>query len=143
MPRIVHDESLPREPGHSPSVTPILIVEDDALVASYIRDVLEETGFIVPGIASTGAEAFALAQEMHPRLALVDIKLAGPIDGIDVARELLARFNVSSIFLSGISDPAVLERARTVGPLGFLHKPFRPSQVFNALERALGLKLRQ
>jgi DNA-binding NarL/FixJ family response regulator len=143
MPRIVHDGSLPREPGRSPSVTPILIVEDDALVASYIRDVLEETGFIVPGIASTGAEAFALAEEMRPRLALVDIKLAGPIDGIDVARELLARFNVSSIFLSGISDPAVLERATTVRPLGFLQKPFRPSQVFNALERALGLRLRQ
>jgi DNA-binding NarL/FixJ family response regulator len=137
----VHDESISREPRPS-SVTPILIVEDDALVASYIRDVLEETGFIVLGIASTGAEAFALAQEMHPRLALVDIKLAGPIDGIDVARELLARFQISSIFLSGISDPAVLARATAIGAVGFLQKPFRPSQVFNALEKALGMSLR-
>ena len=141
MPGTVHDRSLRQDSGKSPSVTPILIVEDDALVASYIRDVLEETGFTVLGIASTGAEAFALAEEMHPRLALVDIKLAGPMDGIDVARELLARFNVSSIFLSGISDPAVLERATAVEPLGFLQKPFRPSQVFNALEKALGLRL--
>ena len=141
MPGTVHDESIPREP-RPPAVTPILIVEDDALVASYIRDVLEETGFIVPGIASTGAEAFALAEEMQPRLALVDIKLAGPIDGIDVARELLSRFKVSSIFLSGISDPAILARATAIGAAGFLQKPFRPSQVFNALEKALGVSLR-
>ncbi|MBV9522254.1 MAG: response regulator [Alphaproteobacteria bacterium] len=115
----------------------ILVVEDDALVASYIKDVLEETGFVVSGIASTAGEAFALVAETLPRLALVDIRLPGTLDGIEVARELLKRFNVHSIFLSGIDDPATLERAKIAEPLGFLHKPFRPSQVFNALERAL------
>lgn len=139
MPSMVQNKSVPQE---RPSVVPILIVEDDPLVASYIRDVLEESGFIVPGTASTGAEAFALAGDMRPRLALVDIKLAGPIDGIEVACELLSRFNVQSIFLSGLDDPAILERATSAEPLGFLHKPFRPSQVFNALEKALGFGLR-
>jgi two-component system, response regulator PdtaR len=115
----------------------ILVVEDDALVASYIQEVLEESGFAIAGIASSGPEAISLASNTRPELALVDIKLAGPMDGIEVARLMRSRFNVLSIFLSGICDPETMERAKTAGPLGFLEKPFRPSQVFNALQRAL------
>ncbi|HUC66947.1 MAG TPA: response regulator [Stellaceae bacterium] len=115
----------------------ILVVEDDALVASYIQEVLEESGFAIAGVASSGPEAMSLASNTRPELALVDIKLAGPMDGIEVARLMRSRFNVLSIFLSGICDPETMERAKTAGPLGFLEKPFRPSQVFNALQRAL------
>jgi two-component system, response regulator PdtaR len=117
----------------------ILVVEDDTLVAAYIKDVLEETGFVVSGVASTAAEAFALVDKIKPELALVDIRLPGSLDGIEFARALLTRYRVRSIFLSGIDDPATLERAKIARPLGFLQKPFRPSQVFNALEQALTL----
>jgi CheY-like chemotaxis protein len=115
----------------------ILIVEDEALIASYIQQVLEESGFAVAGIASSGPEAISLASTSKPDLALVDIKLAGPMDGIEVAQLMQTRFNVPSIFLSGLGDPETTARAQAASPLGFLEKPFRPSQVFNALERAL------
>jgi two-component system, response regulator PdtaR len=115
----------------------ILVVEDDPLVASYIQEVLEESGFAIAGIASSGPEAMSLAGDGRPALALVDIKLAGPMDGIEVARLMRSRFNVQSIFLSGTCDPETMERAKDASPLGFLEKPFRPSQVFNALQRAL------
>lgn len=115
----------------------ILIVEDEALLASYIQEVLTESGFAIAGVASSGPEAISLVSESTPDLALVDIKLAGPMDGIEVAQLMRDRFKIHSIFLSGMCDPETMERARHVGPLGFLEKPFRPSQVFNALERAL------
>ncbi|HZB92888.1 MAG TPA: response regulator [Stellaceae bacterium] len=115
----------------------ILVVEDDALVASYIQEVLEESGFAIAGVASSGPEAMSLASNARPDLALVDIKLAGPMDGIEVAQLMRSRFNVQSIFLSGVCDPETMERAKGAAPLGFLEKPFRPSQVFNALQRAL------
>jgi len=115
----------------------ILIVEDEALIASYIRQVLEESGFAVAGIASSGPEAISLASTSKPDLALVDIKLAGPMDGIEVAQLMQTRFKVRSIFLSGHSDPETTARAQAASPLGFLEKPFRPSQVFNALQQAL------
>jgi CheY-like chemotaxis protein len=124
------------EGGGRPRVN-LLVVEDEALVASYIRDVLEESGFVVTGVASSGPEAISLASEEPIDLALVDIKLAGPMDGIEVARLLRDRFEVPSIFLSGLYDPETMERAKVAAPLGFLQKPFRPSQVFNALEKAL------
>jgi len=116
----------------------ILIVEDDALVASSIQEVLEELGFVVAGIASSGPEALSLVSREVPDLALVDIRLAGSMDGIDLAGELLRRFGVRSIFLSGAFSSETMARARRVDPLGFLAKPFRPSQVFNALQLALG-----
>ncbi|MGH7087742.1 MAG: response regulator [Stellaceae bacterium] len=115
----------------------ILIVEDEALIASYIQEVLDESRFIVAGVASSGVEALTLAAGTAPDLALVDIKIAGPMDGIEVAELLRVRFGVPSIFLSGVADPDTLERARHAASLGFLEKPFRPSQVFNALQRAL------
>jgi CheY-like chemotaxis protein len=116
----------------------ILIIEDEALIASYIRTVLEESGFAIAGVASTGAEALVLASETRPDLALVDIRLPGPMDGIEIAIQLRGSLNVPSLFLSGAADSETMERARQAAPLGFLEKPFRPSQVFNALQRALG-----
>lgn len=115
----------------------ILIVEDEALIASYIQEVLQESGFAVSGVASSGPEAISLVSNSPPDLALVDIKLAGPMDGIEVAQLLRGRFNIQSIFLSGVCDPETMDRAQRAMPLGILEKPFRPSQVFNALQRAL------
>ena len=116
----------------------ILIVEDEALVASYIEQVLGESGFRVAGIAASGAEALSLA-ENRPSLALVDIRLTGPIDGIELACLLRQKFGLRAIFLTGLVDGATAERAQAADPLGFLAKPFKPSQVFNAIERALSL----
>lgn len=115
----------------------ILIVEDEALVASCIEEVLGELGFQVAGIAASGPEAIALVAESRPVLALVDIRLTGPIDGIELACRLRQEFGVRSIFLSGLADADTAHRADAAQPLGFLQKPFRPSQVFNAIQRAL------
>ena len=117
----------------------ILIVEDEALIASYIEEVLGELGFRVAGIAASGTEALSLAAENRPSLALVDIRLTGPIDGIELAVLLRQKFALPAIFLSGLIDAETIERARVAEPLGFLAKPFLPSQVFNAIQRALNL----
>lgn len=115
----------------------ILIVEDEALVASYIEEVLAESGFEVAGIASSGTEALSLASEHRPTLALVDIRLAGPIDGIELACLLRQHSGIPAIFLSGLVDAETTQRATAARPLGLLAKPFVPSQVFRAIERAL------
>jgi CheY-like chemotaxis protein len=115
----------------------ILVVEDEALLASSIKDILEESGFSV-AVASSGPEALSLAFVDPPDLALVDIRLAGPMNGIEVAARLREQLGVPPIFLSGATDPHILERAKLAQPAGFLRKPFCPSQVFNAIERVLG-----
>jgi 1,2-diacylglycerol 3-beta-glucosyltransferase len=114
----------------------ILIVEDDALVASYIETVIDEAGYRVVGIAASAAEALSLASELRPWLALLDIRLTGPIDGIELAC-LLRDQQIPSLFLTGQDDYETAKRARIARPLGFLAKPVRPSQLFKALEAAL------
>jgi DNA-binding NarL/FixJ family response regulator len=115
----------------------ILLVEDEPLIASYISDVLKEFGFEISGCASCAPEAIVLAEEHAPYLAIVDIKLTGGMDGIDVARVLRDRFGVLTIFLSGTEDEATVARARATRPLGFLKKPFLPSQVLAAVQQVL------
>lgn len=116
----------------------VLIVENEALIASFVDAVLGISGFRVVGIAGSGPEALVLAAETRPALALVDICLNGPVDGTELARVLRDRLAIPAIFVSGLVDREILQRATAARPLGFITKPFSPSQVFNAIERALG-----
>ncbi|HEX3954782.1 MAG TPA: response regulator [Stellaceae bacterium] len=132
------------EGGKAAAVSPasilppsILIVENEALVASAMEDVLGESGFRIVGIAGSGVEALSLAAESRPSLALVDIRLSGPIDGIELACLLHQKFGLRTIFSSALLDDATAERAQAAQPLGFLPKPVRPSQMFNLIEDAL------
>lgn len=113
----------------------LLIVEDDVLLASSLDELLSASGFEVVGIAGSAATAASLAGERHPQLALIDIRLVGPIDGIELACHFREQFRIPAIFLSGLTDPE--ERALVAKPLGFLRKPYRASQVFNVIQRAL------
>jgi DNA-binding response OmpR family regulator len=115
----------------------ILIVEDEPLISSYISHVLKEFSFPIAGCTSMGSEALALAEEHNPRLAVVDIQIVGAVDGIEVARRLRDRFGVQSIFLSGVEDAETLRRARAVSTVDILQKPFRPSELLAAIERAM------
>jgi two-component system, response regulator PdtaR len=127
--------------SNEPRKPAILIVEDDPIIASYVKDVLSEAGFTISGVAASGPEALSLAKLGSPVLALVDIGLTGPIDGIELARQLRKKLGVPSIFLSGRDDVVTARRAAAVQPLGFIAKPFIPSRVFAAIEKALSTLL--
>ena len=66
-----------------------LIVEDNNGFAQTARELLQEDGIDVLGVAAGGQEAVRLARELHPDLALVDIDLGGE-SGLDVACRLRA-----------------------------------------------------
>lgn len=115
----------------------LLIVEDDVLLVSSLEELLSDSGFEVVGTVGSAATALSLAEERQPELALIDIRLVGGIDGIELGRQLRDRFQIPAIFLSGLADPQTRERALLAQPVGFLRKPYRASQVFNAIQRAL------
>ena len=126
--------------GDFPPETPsarLLILEDDVLLVSSLEELLSDSGFEVVGTVGSAATALSLAEERQPELALIDIRLVGPIDGIELARQFRNRFQIPAIFLSGLADPETRERALLAQPLGFLRKPYRASQVFNTIQRVL------
>ena|SRR5437868_2728956 len=115
----------------------ILIVEDDYLVALQFENALTEAGYEVVDIASTADEAVQLVPDHHPELVLMDVRLAGPRDGIQAASEILDRFGVRSIFVSAFSDPTTRARADQAKPIAWLAKPVPVQKLVTAVNAAL------
>lgn len=120
------------------SATPlkVMIVEDDALVALGVQLTVSELGHDVVGIAASELEALALAQADRPQLALMDIRLRGTSDGIQVAQRLWQEMRIRCIFLSAYADDHTMERVAQTRPLGFVQKPYSAQQLKMALEQA-------
>jgi two-component system, response regulator PdtaR len=115
----------------------ILIVEDDYLVALQFENALTEAGFEVVDIASTAEEAVQLVPDHQPELVLMDVRLAGPRDGIQAATEILDRFGIRSIFVSAFSDPTTRARADGANPIAWLAKPVADRKLVTTVSRAL------
>ncbi len=115
----------------------ILIVEDEAVIAMEIEMRLIKLGYEVTGLAASGERAIQLAAEDEPNIALMDINLSGPLDGIQTATELRKTHDIPIVFLTAYSDTATIERACVTAPLGYLTKPFSDRDVHAAIEVAL------
>jgi CheY-like chemotaxis protein len=112
----------------------ILIVEDEFFISLDMQNLVLGLGHTVVGVAVSADEAVRIAGREHPDVALVDIRLVGPRDGIDAAEEMLNSFGVPSLFVTANTDPQTRGRAQAVHPLGFLEKPV------NAQRLRLGLR---
>ncbi len=114
----------------------ILVVEDEYLLAAELEHHLEQAGFTVVGIASSAEEALEFATSEKPDLAVMDIRLAGPRDGIDAAIYLRSQLGIPSIFASAHADEATRKRSEAAQPLGWLHKPFSGSALIALVKKA-------
>jgi len=117
----------------SPSV---MIVEDEQIIALELGFCLRELGFEVPEPIASGEQALERVRELRPDLILMDIRLAGELDGIETARQIRASQDVPIVFLTAHSDPATLERAGLVEPHGYLLKPFEDRALAVTIEIA-------
>ncbi|MFA4848839.1 MAG: response regulator [Methanoregula sp.] len=115
----------------------ILIVEDEVLVAEDLKEMLEGFGYEVPGIADTGDTAITLAGEHNPDLILMDISLAGTMDGITAGREIRSRWGIPIIYVTAFATQAIIDRAKKTSPSGYILKPFNERQIQTAIEIAL------
>ncbi|MCC6461927.1 MAG: response regulator [Saprospiraceae bacterium] len=115
----------------------ILIVEDEPIIAADLADRLTDMGFDIAGLCDTGEEALVLVQRRPPDLILMDIQLAGPLDGIETTKLIMEKHAIPVVFLSSNSDDATFARAKTTLPAAFLSKPFRGRDLKNAIELAI------
>ena len=115
----------------------ILVVEDESIVAMDIKHRLENMGYIVPAITSSGEEAVEKASETNPDLVLMDIVLKGEMDGIDAAQQIKDNLDIPVVYLTAYSDERTLKRAKITGPFGYIIKPFEDRELHSAIEVAL------
>ncbi len=115
----------------------ILIVDDEAYVATQIKERLTRTGYTVAGVASSGKAAIDMAGRLAPDLVLMDIVMPGEIDGIEAARKIRDELDIPVIFLSAHVDNKIIEKAKLAEPFGYLVKPFHKREIKAAIEVAL------
>lgn len=117
--------------------TTILIVEDEAIVAADLSSKLQRLGYTVSGSTACGEDALTLVQDQHPDLVLMDIRLAGAMDGITAAEGIRREYDVPVIYLTAHSDRATLDRAKRTEPFGYILKPFEELELETHIEMAL------
>ncbi len=115
----------------------VLIVEDEALIALHLEQLVLEAGHRVIGIAFDPEEAQAIARTERPDFAFVDMRLRGGTSGLDVARYLRKEYNVPSILVSGNLDKTNMEAAAGIEPVAMIGKPFMPVTIAGAIDMAL------
>jgi diguanylate cyclase (GGDEF)-like protein/PAS domain S-box-containing protein len=115
----------------------ILIVEDEKIIALDLQRRLERFGYSVVGMAADGQDAVNLAKDREPDIILMDIMLAGNMDGIEAAKQIRKKFAIPVIFLTAYTDEKTLERAKEVEPFGYILKPFKERELYTTIDIAL------
>jgi DNA-binding response OmpR family regulator len=110
---------------------PALVIEDDALIALELTDMLGQMGFGPVQVAHAAEEALRLMNDNAFAIAIVDIKLADG-DSFDVARKLKLS-GAPLVFASGYS----VKLPNDLGNLPFVAKPFNDATIAEAVHAAI------
>ncbi len=120
-----------------PKTLQILVVEDEVVIARDIEECLENLGYSVTDIASSGMEAINKATQSRPDLVLMDIRIEGELDGIQAAAHIWGSLRIPVVYLTGFSDKNTLERAKITHPFGYILKPVEEQELYVAIETAM------
>jgi DNA-binding LytR/AlgR family response regulator len=118
-------------------VIKIAIVEDELIIAESIKLALESYGYKVLEPVINFTFAIQRINEEKPDLVFIDIRLSGSKDGIDLANEINAHYNLPFIYLTSNSDPRTVDRAKRTFPSAYLSKPFNKTDLYTAVELAV------
>lgn len=112
----------------------VVIVEDDFLIGEYLRALCEDFGFEVAGQATDAGTAITMIQETKPSHILMDMRLRGLRDGVDVAAAIRQGLpGTRVIFVTGSNEASTIERINNDDPHRILIKPIDPDALREAL----------
>ena len=121
----------------------VLVVEDERIIALDLRHILENFGFEVCSVVSTGEESIHAATQAHPDVVLMDIKLRGDMSGIEAARKIHECLDIPVIYLTAFSDESTVRSALTYEDFAYIRKPFEEKEIAATLHKALQKSPRQ
>ena len=113
----------------------VLIVDDDPHTLRYVRQTLEDAGY-VPVVTADPEEVLALVEHHQPSLVLLDLMLPGT-NGIDLMRDIFGIADVPVIFLSAYGQDRVIAQAFETGASDYVVKPFSPTELVARVGAAL------
>jgi CheY-like chemotaxis protein len=110
----------------------VLVIEDDALIAMLLSELLAGMGHDVCATAGTEAEAVSAATRYDPNLMIVDARL-GRGSGVSAVEEILKAGAVAHVFVSGDAESVWRRRPDAI----VIRKPFRETELARAIDMAL------
>lgn len=113
----------------------IVIADDESLHSLSLREQLETMGHRVVGEAEDGDGTLQLLRDLHPDLAILDIKMPQP-DGIQVAETIMQEQPLPIILLTAYSEGSLAERAAEAHVAAYLMKPVSPQDLVPAIALA-------
>jgi CheY-like chemotaxis protein len=114
-----------------------LIVEDEVLIAEDLSERLSGLGFSVVAAVDSAEEGIAVAIRERPDLVLMDIRLKGPIDGVQAVQQIRQQLDAAVVYVSAYSDRVTVKRARESEHDGFILKPFQRRELQSTIEVAM------
>jgi len=115
----------------------LLIVEDEYLVAFHLQEQLRHLGYDVGQLVATGEEAINHVEQEHPDIILMDMHLAGEMDGVQAAQKIRSRYEIPIIFLTGYASEEVKDRVGELISVTYLVKPVTPPEIEAAIKLVL------
>jgi PAS domain S-box-containing protein len=115
----------------------VLIVEDQLIVSADLAGKLHHLGYNVAASSVSGEEAVVLARQLRPSIVLMDIQLAGAMDGIEAADIIRRESDLPVVFLTAHSDEATIDRAKHSDAFGYIVKPFEERELKTTIEMAV------
>ena len=88
-------------------------------------------------MAASGEDAIEKARRLLPDLVLMDIVMPGKLNGIEAAKTITGELDIPVVFVTSYADDAIIEKAKQVGPYGYIVKPFNELEIKAAIEVAL------
>jgi PAS domain S-box-containing protein len=117
----------------------ILLVEDSRLTAMVVAEFLNKNGYETE-TAITGEEAVQkISGGFPPGLVLMDIELAGEMDGIDAARRIMKSRDIPVVFLTANTSEEIIDKIKEVKAYGFVLKGIDKAALLSTVEMALKL----
>lgn len=116
----------------------VLIVEDHALVAEMLTNLLLEARFEVHGVAANAGQARALYNRYRPDLVLCDVRLGDGADGVELTRQLRSDFpDALVVMVSAENDGNLVQRAYAAGAAGYVSKFASGDELVQTIRDAL------
>ncbi|MFA5100525.1 MAG: response regulator [Candidatus Omnitrophota bacterium] len=116
----------------------MLVIEDDSIMGMEMKEVLEEFGYEVSDIVSSGEAAIKAVKLYRPDLVLMDIRLKGDMSGIEAARKMRAFTSAPITFLTGYRSDGTVKDIRSIPCTYLLTKPIDFDKLNSTLQEALG-----
>lgn len=116
--------------------TRIIVAEDDSLQRMDLKEELERQGYLVVGDVGDGQSAVNLAREVRPDLVVMDYRMP-QVNGLDAAETLTRESIAPVLLLTAFSEEVLIDRAKEVGVVSYITKPWRQADLKPAIEIAL------